>query len=357
MDDPAKKPDSETPAAGPLISSLLSARLSRRQMLKVSLIGAGGLAAAVGGLGQLKQVFAAVPSSLGRWLPLAPKTAPSPRAGAAMAYDGGRRLTVLFGGFSGAKVDAETWTWNGLTWTRHNHPLSPPPRSGASIAYHPRSNAVVLFGGQSASGAFLGDTWMWNGRTWTAVRGGGPPARHGACMAIDPATGSLILVGGFTPANFLNDTWRWDGKSWRALAPASSPPRVTGASLAYSPIIGKLILFGGRRGMGVPESGTTWAWDGTNWSYVPLSPAPRPRAFASMAAAPDGPILLFGGLSNRSLLSDTWTLTSTWSQDSQTPGPPPRAYAPLVSDSSANSLLLFGGQSDSDLLGDTWVWA
>jgi len=75
-----------------------------------------------------------------------------------------------------------------------------------------------------------------------------------------------------------------------------------------------------------------------------------------MAAAPGGPILLFGGLSNSSLLSDTWTLSSTWSQDSRTPGPPPRAYAPLVSDFSTNSLLLFGGQSDSDFLGDTWVW-
>src|SRR2546426_3432011 len=188
-----------------MISSIHAARLSRRQILTVSLIGAGGLAAEVGGLGQLKQFFAAVPSSLGRWLPLAPKTAPSPRDGAAMAYDGGRRLTVLFGGFSGATVDAETWACNGLTWTRHSPPLSPPPRSGASIAYHPRSNAVVLFGGQSASGAFLEDTWMWYGRTWTAVRGGGAPARHGACMAFDPATASPILVGGFTPAKFLKD--------------------------------------------------------------------------------------------------------------------------------------------------------
>ena len=50
--------------------------------------------------------LAAAPTVLGRWRQLAPKTAPSPRAGAAMAYDAARRTTVLFGGTD----TAETWT-------------------------------------------------------------------------------------------------------------------------------------------------------------------------------------------------------------------------------------------------------
>ncbi len=240
-------------------------------------------------------------------------------------------------------------------------PVRPPrlvPRQGpgAHFTYHPPTNTLVLFGGQNKT-EFLRDTWLWNGRSWSAVPGAGPPARTGAGMAFDPATGSLILVGGFNPDHFMNDTWKWNGTSWRALTPGSSPPRLTGASLAYGSTLGRLVLFGGRGGMGGPVNGTTWAWNGTNWSYLPMNPSPPPRAFASMTGIPGGgPVFLFGGKSIDALLGDTWMLTSTWSQVTVTPAPPPRAYASLVPDPSSNSLLLFGGQSDSSLLGDTWAW-
>jgi len=178
-------------------------------------------------------------------------------------------------------------------------------------------------------------------------------------MSFDPATGSLILVGGFNPDHFMNDTWKWNGTSWRALTPRFILPSLTGASLAYSSTLGKLILFGGQGGMGVPFNDTTWAWDGTNWSYVPMSPSPLPRAFASMASVPGGgPILLFGGWSKESgsVLGDTWTLASAWSQNTQTPAPSPRENASLASDPSSNSLLLIGGDdARGNRMADTWA--
>ena len=52
------------------------------------------------------------------------------------------------------------------------------------------TGTMVLFGVASSSGC-LADTWTWNGTTWTeASPATSPPARYVASMAYDPATGS-----------------------------------------------------------------------------------------------------------------------------------------------------------------------
>src|SRR5256885_16717485 len=89
MDDGAKKAVSDNPTdVGPQIRRLLSARVSRRQILKASLIGMGGLAAA-GGLVRLESLAAAAPGR-GRWRQIGLKIAPGLRTGAAGGEDGGR---------------------------------------------------------------------------------------------------------------------------------------------------------------------------------------------------------------------------------------------------------------------------
>jgi hypothetical protein len=347
-------------------------RVTRRRLLKASLVGVGGIATAATGLVRLEAILAA-PTVAGRWRQLTLKTAPSPRAGAAMAYDAARRTTTLFsgGGVIRGGVGAETWTWDGTTWTRQNPPVSPPARSGASFAYHGPTKTAVLFGGQKVDHDYLGDTWLWDGHIWTSVPGAGPGARSYASMAFDPSTGGLILFGGYDPSE-LADTWKWDGKSWQSLSPKSSPDHVKWASFAYSASMGKLILFGGSHFRTAPGDNLAWAWDGTTWSGVTFDPSPPGRGFAAMASAPDGGvILLFGGTAGTTKvddqwtqasgnLGDTWTFTKAWSQDTQTPAPTPRYGAALVPDPSGNSFLLFGGETEwtkpSNLLGDTWTW-
>lgn len=348
MGSRAKKPNPKSPAGVvPRIRNLLSVRISRRQVLRASLIGIGGVAATAKGLAPL-EILSAAPSGGGGWRHLAPKTAPSPRS-AVLASDTARRTIVLF---SGAGAD-DTWTWDGLTWTRQNPAMSPPARAGASFAAHPPTQTLVLFGGMGSRGP-LGDTWLWNGKIWSQVLGAGPKPTFGATMAFDPVRGSIILFGGY---DNLGDTWEWDGSSWRALSPKSSPGPLLGAGLAYSAVLGKLILFGGKRGMGIPNNDTTWAWDGSNWSLVPLSTSPPGRFYAAMAASLDGSmILLFGGNGDK-LLGDTWMFTGTWTQSTQAQAPPPRADASLAPDPTSNSLLLFGGVYGREYhIGDTWAW-
>ncbi len=92
---------------------------------------------------------------------------------------------VLFGGFDfvNGQALADTWTWDGSTWTRHDVD-GPSARVYAGMASMGRS--VVLFGGCNEPiecATVLGDTWTWDGATWTQQNVAGPSARGLAVMA------------------------------------------------------------------------------------------------------------------------------------------------------------------------------
>src|SRR5262245_36115029 len=66
------------------------------------------------------------------WTNITP--APVPRTQHAMAYDAGRRVTVLFGGYNRGLL-GDTWEWDGINWKMRNPTTSPPARSGHALAY------------------------------------------------------------------------------------------------------------------------------------------------------------------------------------------------------------------------------
>src|ERR671936_2372221 len=126
----------------------------------------------------------------------------TPRWDFAYAYFPPTDKVVLFGG--GPKVHDEgwkndTWTYNGTSWSLG--PVAPPgltPRAGATMAYHPVIGKLVLFGGTGTSWPPLNETWLYNGTSWT--KGPTAPAglagRTGASMAYHPGIGKLVLFGG-----------------------------------------------------------------------------------------------------------------------------------------------------------------
>jgi hypothetical protein len=76
---------------------------------------------------------------------------------------------------------------------------------------------------------FDADTWLWNGITWTQLSpAASPPARGAAALAYDPATSQLVLFGGYSAASIYGDTWTWTSTTWTKLSPASSPPPTDG---------------------------------------------------------------------------------------------------------------------------------
>jgi hypothetical protein len=87
---------------------------------------------------------------------------PSPRFDAAMAYDSLRKVVVLFGGISNegsGTLKGDTWTWNGVQWEQLED-IGPSPRQGAAMAYDRERDRMVLFGGTNfRPGGDCRDTW------------------------------------------------------------------------------------------------------------------------------------------------------------------------------------------------------
>ncbi|MFO0984293.1 MAG: hypothetical protein U1E76_21650 [Planctomycetota bacterium] len=113
---------------------------------------------------------------------------PTARAGHAMAYDSGRGVTVLFGGYDAAH-DAETWEGTAAPGRGVSPRWRPAPRAGHAMAYDDARGVTVLFGGYD--GDYLADTWEWTatpgrgGRAWATMTAG---ARLARCVAYDSAS-------------------------------------------------------------------------------------------------------------------------------------------------------------------------
>lgn len=178
------------------------------------------------------------------WLPIATDQAPPPRAHHAMAYDGGRQVTVLFGGWAVPPGEergttySDTWEYDGESWRRAWTPHYPPARAGAAMAYNPHRGVIVLFGGYDTAGNLLNDTWEYDGADWHPVAtSSGVAARAGHAMVYDAARGELLLYGGHDnrPGQAFGDLWTYDGASWKVATDAQQPSAPPTYAYPYCP--------------------------------------------------------------------------------------------------------------------------
>lgn len=315
-----------------------------------------------------------------RWTVVHPAHLPPPLSGAAAAYDGDTSTVVLFGGSTGGgTLQADTWTWNGTTWTDlpASQTHAPPARRGASMAFDPTLHRLLLFGGTAADGSLLGDTWAWNGASWAELSsgsGGGPaPApRQGAAMALD-RTGALVLFGGTgysTPPAAPAPTTRSPtappatqsptGQSATAQSPSNGVP--AGQSPADPATTTQT-------GSATPDQlaarrvlGDTWQWTLSGWVQAATSgPAPVTAAAAAFDSS-SGTTLLFGGSTTPPGVAarpsaQTWTWNGrAWTRSSSTTAPPARLGAELADSPATGGVLLLDGTTGSGALADAWTW-
>src|SRR5947207_13779327 len=98
-----------------------------------------------------------------------------------MTYDVSRRQTVLFGGASKSNTYyGDTWERSGNTWTLRSS-SGPSPRCYHAMAYDAGRGVTVLFGGYNGSSS-NGETWEWNGSAWSLRSSSGPSARDSHAM-------------------------------------------------------------------------------------------------------------------------------------------------------------------------------
>jgi hypothetical protein len=239
------------------------------------------------------------------WTALGSSTHPPFRyLGGSMAVRGDR--IVFFGGLAKCGWPTDTWEWDGTSWSVRPTQTSPPGGMGHAMAS--LGDKLFLFGGQpgvSPVGKATADTWEWDGATWTKLAPPvSPPARTDHAMVT--VGNKIVLFGGTgVGGTLLNDTWEWDGSTWTPLTSPSSPPARSGAALAtWNKTV---ILFGGTGGSDGTTPGflhDTWALTGGTWTQLTPMTYPwtggGPIPMASLEGL-EGEVVLMNG-------STTWLL-------------------------------------------------
>ena len=298
------------------------------------------------------------------WSPATYVLAPPPRGLHAAAFDDARSRMVVFGGLyydGGLQTLGDTWELGGHQWYEMQPATSPSARSEAAMVYDSGRGVTVLFGGTETPGqGALGDTWEYDGVTWAQVSTAtAPPARRAHAMVYDSGRGVTVLFGGHGAAagDLLGDTWEYDGSDWVEASPTSTPPARQSHAMAYNEAIGMVMVFGGSAG-GYPFD-DTWTYEGARWSQVWTSTTPTARSYHAMTYdAGRGRTVLFGGHDYiLGPLSESWEFES-WSWNTTTPTEIPTTwlYHSLVYDSSWDRVLIFGGYSNSTYLNTVWEY-
>jgi hypothetical protein len=162
-----------------------------------------------------------------------------------MVFTGLKGRVDEFGGFSGNLYEGTMWEWSGSDWRRVHAAMLPYARSSSGVGVNYRTKQIVLFGG-------LGDvnpanTWTYDGTTWTLESPAAqPPLVYASSAVFDPNLNTVVLFGGGSGGIDQDTTWSWTGSNWQQLFPAQSPGPREGAGIAYDPDLGRTVIFGGQ---------------------------------------------------------------------------------------------------------------
>ena len=162
---------------------------------------------------------------------------------------------------------------------------------GFSVASDSATQHLVLFGGVDN----FGETWLWDGAAWARAHPPvSPPGRYGASAAFDPEIGEVLLFGGtLQTGQAASDTWGWDGRTWQLLDGGTSGPTGGGGSdMAWDPTLSEMVLVTPPAARG--GGGETWIWSGARWVR---------DAAGSLGASDAGILIAFDPVSN-SLLAE-----------------------------------------------------
>jgi hypothetical protein len=225
-----------------------------------------------------------------------------------VAYDNDRGVLVLFGGSYGLDlVYADTWEWTPGDGWRQRDASGPGRRDHTAMVYDRRLRRVVLYGGQETLESFPADTWTWDGTLWERVATSGPGPRFHHTLVYDHTREQTVLFGGIQPGvGARGDTWSWSGSEWQRAA-SSLAPR---SHARLGALRDGIILFGG---MGDAPAMRLGARD-TAWVAMGSATAPSARYLTAMAYDPiRGVTVLFGGgeVGSDRLLADTWEYSAS----------------------------------------------
>lgn len=203
------------------------------------------------------------------WLQVFPAQSANARAFYGMAFDERRGKTVMYGTQSGSTLGTaggnQTWEYDGTTWTQALPVTVPPGLESPAMAYDKGRGVVVMFGGFNGTspGTDYRTTYEWDGVDWTLrTTANAPLTGYRTGMVYDDARGRLVLYGGYASATVQQKTWEYDGNDWTQVG-TGGPGRITEGYMEYLPTTGQTLYFGGS---GPAVAGTvnneTWVYSG-----------------------------------------------------------------------------------------------
>lgn len=214
----------------------------------------------------------------------------------------------------------------------------------------------------SPSPAVVEDGW-----TNVSAPSTSPPCVSGGLFAWDEADGYGLEFGGLVscttaaPSAAQSGTWEYEYGRWRNVSASLStaPPARYQGGMVWDAADSEIVLFGGRSP--TTEMSDTWTWSHGVWTQLSPTQSPPARFQLSMTYdAAAGYVLLYGGAANggSTLFSDSWEFKAgEWSQLSPSGSvPPARRAASMAYDASSDSVVLFGGYSGS-ADSDTWSFS
>jgi hypothetical protein len=248
----------------------------------------------------------------GAWTELPAAGPPPGRFGHNAAYVEKRSEMLVFGGQADSGFFADTWAYSIDTdaWTERTPGSSPSPRYGAASAYDPAAGFIISHGFTN-QGRF-DDTWSFDPATneWRDISAAGdrPLARCLVRAAWDTGSDRLFMFGGQSNEfPFLSDLWAFDGASWEELPIGAGPVARNFYSMSHIGG-GRMLLFGGNAEEG--RQNDLWLLDASTgvWAVVDVDgdkPSPRDGHDSAWLAAEDA-LYVFGGQAGSGVANDLW---------------------------------------------------
>ncbi|HEV2317861.1 MAG TPA: PKD domain-containing protein [Thermoplasmata archaeon] len=330
-----------------------------------SVVTFGGETAVNGSCGSIAETWLFSSGTWTNWTSRLNASAPSAREWFPMTYDGSDGYLLLHGGNPyGMPVLSDTWAL--LAGTNGSSPLfaSATARPSTGVAPLAVNLTVAISGGTgpysvawtfgdgsaASNGSSVTHTYRTSG-TFSAVAAVTDANAHRAFSSV-----SIVVITSFQYSH-----------SWSELSAASpAPPARSAGAMAFDPLLGYTVLFGGVNSSWGPL-GDTWDYSNGTWSdattRLPTAPPARWEASFTYDAA-DGYLLLFGGRNDTQFFNDTWEFNqSGWHPLSPTSAPSARGQAQISYDAADGYVVLFSGGtgnlpagsgSNWTLVQDTW---
>ena len=136
----------------------------------------------------------------------------------------------------------DMWSWNGISWKKHESKEKPEPRYGAHMGIY--NDQIILYGGRDHSGNWYTDTWVWRNEGWEKIateHQKQPKASVGHVLVT--TKNALYLIGGIWKGNTYPEMWKFNGSSWE-LINNSLPFHLDFPAGAYDPKKNSIVVTG-----------------------------------------------------------------------------------------------------------------